>query len=46
MGVLSEENLVALCDVNDKQLEGPAKLLPAARRYRDFRKLFDEMEQK
>jgi hypothetical protein len=24
------ENLVALCDVNDKQLEGPAKLLPAA----------------
>ena len=32
------ENLVALCDVNDKQLEGPAKLLPAARKYRDFRK--------
>lgn len=38
------ENLVALCDVNQKQLEGPAKLVPSARRYRDFRKLFDEME--
>ncbi len=38
------ENLVALCDVNQKQWEGPAKLVPAARLYRDFRKLFDEME--
>lgn len=38
------ENLVALCDVNRNQLEGPAKLLPASRRYHDFRKLFDEME--
>lgn len=40
------ENLVALCDVNQRQLEGPAKLVPAARRYSDFRKLFDEMERK
>lgn len=38
------ENLVALCDVNDKQLEKPATLLPDARRYRDFRKMFDEMD--
>jgi hypothetical protein len=38
------ENLVALCDVNQSQLAGPAKLLPKAKLYGDYRKLFDEME--
>ncbi|HUT92192.1 MAG TPA: Gfo/Idh/MocA family oxidoreductase [Thermoguttaceae bacterium] len=38
------ENLVALCDVNRRQTEGPAKDLPAARQYRDFRKMLDEMD--
>jgi len=38
------ENLVALCDVNQRQTDGPSKDLTAARVYRDFRKLFDEMD--
>ena len=38
------ENLVALCDVNQQQTDGPAKDLPAARQFRDFRKMFDAME--
>jgi len=38
------ENLVALCDVNQAQLDKQAAALPAARHYRDYRKLFDEME--
>ena len=38
------ENLVALCDVNQKQLAEPSKLLPKARKYSDFRKMFDEMD--
>mgnify|MGYP001144206515 CR=1 FL=1 len=35
---------MALCDVNQRQTAGAAKALPAARIYRDFRKMFDEME--
>jgi predicted dehydrogenase len=38
------ENLVALCDVDQQQTEGPAKDFPAARQYRDFREIFDAME--
>lgn len=38
------ENLVAICDVNQKQLAEPSKLLPKARKYSDFRKMFDEMD--
>jgi hypothetical protein len=38
------ENLVALCDVNQRQTEGPSKEFPAARQYRDFREVFDAME--
>lgn len=37
------ENLVAVCDVNQQQLAKPAKDLPAARQFRDFRKMFDAM---
>ena len=37
-------NLVALCDVNQQQTDGPSKAFPAARQYRDFRKMFDAME--
>jgi hypothetical protein len=39
------ENLVALCDVNQRQTEGPSKGFPAVRQYRDFRKMFDAMDQ-
>lgn len=38
------ENMAVLCDVNEKQLEGPSKQFPSARRFRDFRKMFDEMD--
>lgn len=38
------ENIVALCDVNQQQLAAPAKLLPAARTYSDFRRMFDTLE--
>lgn len=37
------ENIVALCDVDEKRA-GPAfERFPAAKRFRDFRRLFDEM---
>ncbi|MDB5331320.1 MAG: gfo/Idh/MocA family oxidoreductase [Phycisphaerales bacterium] len=35
------ENIVALCDVNAKSLEGAAKRYPVAKQYSDFRKLFE-----
>lgn len=35
------ENIVALCDVNELNLESAAKLYPKARKIDDFRKLFD-----
>ncbi|NLY01092.1 MAG: Gfo/Idh/MocA family oxidoreductase [Rhodopirellula sp.] len=38
------ENLVALCDVNQRQTEKPSKDFASARQYRDFRKMFDEMD--
>src|SRR5215510_1947602 len=43
-GNLSEvasENIVALCDVNENNLESAAKKFPQARKYTDFRKLYD-----
>jgi hypothetical protein len=36
-------NVVALCDVNDKQAEGSFKRFEKARRFRDFREMFDKM---
>jgi predicted dehydrogenase len=43
-GNLSEvnsENIVALCDVNERNLDAAAKKFPQARKLVDFRKLFD-----
>ena len=37
------EEVVALCDVNDRRAEAASKRLPNARRYHDFRKMLDEM---
>jgi len=37
------ENVVALCDVNGQNLDKAAAQYPAARKYRDFRKLYDEV---
>ncbi len=38
------ENVVALCDVNLKRAAGAFEKLPQARRFRDFRKMLDEMD--
>ncbi len=37
-------NIVALCDVDLRKAAPAYKKFPSARRYRDFRKMFDEME--
>jgi len=39
-----DENIVALCDVDDQKGENAFKAFPNAKRYRDFRKMFDEMD--
>src|SRR5258708_472026 len=36
------ENIVALCDVNSKNVDSAAKLHPNAKKYTDFRKVFDD----
>src|SRR6266550_661825 len=38
---VSSENIVALCDVNGKNLDKAAAKFPQARKYVDFRKVFD-----
>jgi predicted dehydrogenase len=46
-GVLRQfrnENIVALCDVDDQRAGAAFEELPDARRFRDFRKMFDDME--
>src|SRR6185369_753640 len=42
MGSVSSENIVALCDVNGKNLDKAAAKFPQARKYADFRKVFDQ----
>ena len=39
------ENIVALCDVSDASLDSARAKFPAARRYSDFRKLYDAEKQ-
>jgi len=39
---VKSENIVALCDVNAKALEQAGAKHPQAKKYRDFRKLFDD----
>jgi hypothetical protein len=36
-------NIVAMCDVDEKTLDGKAKQFPQAKRFNDYRKLFDQM---
>jgi predicted dehydrogenase len=43
IGDISGENIVALCDTDAGPLGGQAKKHTAAKTYKDFRKLFDEM---
>ncbi len=39
-----EENIVALCDVDDAMAANGFSSFPEARRFRDFRVMFDQME--
>jgi len=39
---VSSENIVALCDVNENNLNQAAKRFPKARKFTDFRKLYDQ----
>ena len=41
-GDVSSENIVALCDVNENNLNATHRRFPKARTYFDFRKLLDE----
>ena len=43
LGSVSSENIVALCDVNEKNLAAAASKHPEAREYTDYRKLHDAM---
>ncbi|MFH1923138.1 MAG: Gfo/Idh/MocA family oxidoreductase, partial [Planctomycetota bacterium] len=40
----ASENFVALCDVDDRRAAGTFNNFPKAKKYRDFRKLLDELE--
>ncbi len=42
LGSVSKENIVALCDVNEANLNAAAQKHPNARKYVDFRKLLEE----
>ncbi|MGE4181198.1 MAG: Gfo/Idh/MocA family protein [Limisphaerales bacterium] len=41
LGAVASENIVALCDVNERNLDAAASRHPKARKHVDFRKLFD-----
>ena len=42
---IAGENVVALCDVDDRQAAAAQQRFPKARRFRDYRKLLDAMHQ-
>ena len=42
---LANENIVALCDVDERRASGAFQQYPKARKYRDFRKMLDEVHQ-
>jgi predicted dehydrogenase len=44
VGGTSGENIVALCDVDEKRAGNQYSKHPSAKKYFDFRKMFDEME--
>jgi predicted dehydrogenase len=41
-GQMAGENIVAICDVNGSNLDQAAQRYPGARKYKDFRKLYDD----
>ncbi|HEY2342650.1 MAG TPA: Gfo/Idh/MocA family oxidoreductase [Chthoniobacteraceae bacterium] len=44
MREMLKENIVALCDVNARNLDAAAQKAPGAKTFRDFRKLYDELK--
>jgi len=42
MGAAAKENVVAICDVNERTLEGAAKRFSKAQKYVDWRKCLDQ----
>jgi predicted dehydrogenase len=44
VGGCSGENIVALCDVDERRAGGQFDKFPKAKKYRDFRKMLDEMD--
>jgi predicted dehydrogenase len=44
IGECASQNVVALCDVDERRAAGSAKRFPQAKIYRDFRKLLTEMD--
>ena len=44
LGDLRSENIVALCDVNKRNLDVAAAKFPDAKKFTDFRKLYDEVK--
>lgn len=42
LGDVSSENIVALCDVDERAVRRAAQRYPQARTYKDYRKLYDE----
>lgn len=44
MSEMLGENIVALCDVNEKNLAAAQRKAPLARTFRDIRKLYDELK--
>src|SRR3954464_1765521 len=42
LGSVSSENIVALCDVNGRNLDAAAAKHPNAKKFSDFRKVFDD----
>jgi predicted dehydrogenase len=43
LGGAARENLVAICDIDDKNLDKVGQKYPNAKKYFDYRKMFDEM---
>ncbi|MGE3310232.1 MAG: Gfo/Idh/MocA family protein [Limisphaerales bacterium] len=45
IGQFPDENIVALCDVDWRHAAGSFKKFPGARRYKDYRKMLEEMKE-
>ena len=43
LGAVGGENIVALCDADERRADPAGKRFPNAKRYADFRKMFDEL---